>query len=175
MAGDIRVGLCLLIVRIIYFYISWLLGFGTGIHKSLNSADSVLKSSRAISRVNVEQKTNVSVMSPVFIIRVDVLNDHMTVISQTGINISHIWSFATSNLMMETEEMSETLVFSSTLSRLIAREDFSSFIRRESFKSYVMVKMIIQFPTSLIQKEAPAPLSVFVSLAVCGPILSLKA
>jgi hypothetical protein len=37
---------------------------------------------------------------------------------------------------METEEISETLHFNSTLTRLIAREDFSAFIRRESFKSY---------------------------------------
>jgi hypothetical protein len=35
-------------------------------------------------------------------------------------------SFTTSTLMMETEEISETLVFSSTLTRLISREDFST-------------------------------------------------
>jgi hypothetical protein len=35
------------------------------------------------------------------------------------------------------EEISETLVFSSSLIRLIAREDFSTSIHRESFKSYI--------------------------------------
>jgi hypothetical protein len=47
----------------------------------------------AISRLNVELKTNVSETSSVF-------------------------------LMMETELVFETLVFDSTLTRLIAREDF---------------------------------------------------
>jgi hypothetical protein len=46
-------------------------------------------------------------------------------------------SFATTTLMMETEEISEALVFSSTLTRLIARENFTALIRRESFKSYI--------------------------------------
>jgi hypothetical protein len=46
-------------------------------------------------------------------------------------------SFTTSTLMMETEEISETLVFSSTLTRLIAREGCVTFIRCESIKSYV--------------------------------------
>jgi hypothetical protein len=40
---------------------------------------------------------------------------------QTGINMSDIWSLTTSTLIMETEEISETLVSSSTLTRLIAR------------------------------------------------------
>jgi hypothetical protein len=40
----------------------------------------VLKSSRAISRVNVELKTNVTEISSVSIIRVDVVNDHMSLI-----------------------------------------------------------------------------------------------
>jgi hypothetical protein len=38
-------------------------------------------------------------------------------------------------LMMGTEEISETLIFISTLTRLIAQEDFSAFICRESFRS----------------------------------------
>jgi hypothetical protein len=37
---------------------------------------------------------------------------------------------------METELVSETLVFNSTLTRLIARENFITFMRRESLKSY---------------------------------------
>jgi hypothetical protein len=41
-----------------------------------------------------------------------------------------------STLMMQTEELSETLVFKSALTRLIAQEDFSTLILRESFKSY---------------------------------------
>jgi hypothetical protein len=40
--------------------------------------------------------------------------------------------------MMETEEISDTLVFSSILTRLIAREDFSTFILCESFRSYII-------------------------------------
>jgi hypothetical protein len=39
-------------------------------------------------------------------------------------------------LMIEAEQISETLVFSSTLMRLLVQEDFSAFIRSESFKSY---------------------------------------
>jgi hypothetical protein len=50
----------------------------------------VLKPSRAISRVTVELKTNVSDISSVSIIRVDIM---------------------ISTLMMETEEISEMLVF----------------------------------------------------------------
>jgi hypothetical protein len=40
--------------------------------------------------------------------------------------------------MMETERVSETLVFNSELTRLITREDFIAFVRRESFKSYMV-------------------------------------
>jgi hypothetical protein len=36
--------------------------------------------------------------------------------------------------MMETEDTSEKLVFSLKLSRLMARENFSTFISRESFR-----------------------------------------
>jgi hypothetical protein len=39
-------------------------------------------------------------------------------------------------LMMATENISETLVLNSTLTRLTTRDDFSTFIRRESFKSH---------------------------------------
>jgi hypothetical protein len=40
--------------------------------------------------------------------------------------------------MMETEEISETSVFISTLTRLIGRENFGTFIRRERFMSHEM-------------------------------------
>jgi hypothetical protein len=39
---------------------------------------------------------------------------------------------------METKEISETLGFSSTLTRLIARGYFGAFIRNESFKPYAI-------------------------------------
>jgi hypothetical protein len=39
--------------------------------------------------------------------------------------------------MIETEKIAETFVFSSTLTRLIAREIYSTFIRRECFKPYI--------------------------------------
>jgi hypothetical protein len=38
--------------------------------------------------------------------------------------------------MMETEEIFAALVFISTLTRLIGRENFSTFIRREGFMSH---------------------------------------
>jgi hypothetical protein len=60
------------------------------------------------------------------------LTDRLTV----GRNVT---PFATSTLMMETEEMNEALVFSSALTQLIAREKFSTLVRRESFKSYLNV------------------------------------
>jgi hypothetical protein len=41
----------------------------------------------------------------------------------------------TLTLMMEKEQVSETLLFNSALTRLITLEDFIAFIRRESFKS----------------------------------------
>jgi hypothetical protein len=37
---------------------------------------------------------------------------------------------------MEAEKVVETLAFCSTMTRLIAREDFCVFIRREQFKPY---------------------------------------
>jgi hypothetical protein len=36
-------------------------------------------------------------------------------------------------MMMETKKISETSVFNSTFTQLVACEDFSTFIRRESF------------------------------------------
>jgi hypothetical protein len=39
-------------------------------------------------------------------------------------------------LILEKEQVSETLVFNSALTWLIAREDFIAFICSESFKSY---------------------------------------
>jgi hypothetical protein len=62
----------------------------------------VLKSSWAISCVTVELKINISELSSVSIIRVDV-----------------VWSFTTI-LTMEPKEISETLVFKSTLIWLMA-------------------------------------------------------
>jgi hypothetical protein len=44
--------------------------------------------------------------------------------------------------MMQTEELSEKFVFKSTLTRLVAQEDFSTLIRRESCKSYVLPTLI---------------------------------
>jgi hypothetical protein len=46
---------------------------------------------------------------------------------------------------MEIELASETLVFNSTLTRLIAREDFIAFIRRESLKSYINILVYALF------------------------------
>jgi hypothetical protein len=43
----------------------------------------------------------------------------------------------TSTLMIETEIVSETLVFDLSLTRLNARESFITLIRRENFKSYI--------------------------------------
>jgi hypothetical protein len=73
----------------------------------------MLKSTQAISHVRVEFKTNFSELS---IIRIDVI--------------------LTLTLLMKTEEISETLVLNSTLTWLIAREYFSTFIHYESLKSY---------------------------------------
>jgi hypothetical protein len=53
------------------------------------------------------------------------------------IDISDLLSFTTSTLMMETEQISETSIVSSTLTRSIARENFIP----ESFKSYTAVKI----------------------------------
>jgi hypothetical protein len=41
--------------------------------------------------------------------------------------------------MMETEEISDTLVFISTLTLLFTPDNFNAFIRRESLKSYVVM------------------------------------
>jgi hypothetical protein len=81
------------------------------------------KFSRAISRVNVELNTNVSDIS---IIRVDVANDRMSLIFIPVCQIDAYWC---TTLMMEAEEISETSVFSSTLTPLITREHFSVFKR----------------------------------------------
>jgi hypothetical protein len=40
--------------------------------------------------------------------------------------------------MMDTEEISETLVFKSILTGMIPRDNFSTIIRREGFKSYML-------------------------------------
>jgi hypothetical protein len=50
--------------------------------------------------------------------------------------ISEAWLFTTLTLMKEMEDISDTLVFNSTLTWLIAREDFSIIIRPESSESY---------------------------------------
>jgi hypothetical protein len=78
------------------------------------SRENVLKTSLAISRVNVELKINVSEISSVLIIRVD--PDHG--------DRDDLWNVG----------------FWSTLTRLIVGEDFSKFIRRESFKSYIILE-----------------------------------
>jgi hypothetical protein len=52
------------------------------------------------------------------------------------INIGELQSLLTLTLMMKSELISKTLVFNRTLMWLIARENFTAFIRRESFKSY---------------------------------------
>jgi hypothetical protein len=73
--------------------------------------------------------------------RVDVMNDRMLLILNISLSdqrlatgrghrfdrmvyISDIQSFTTSTLMMEAEQIAETSVFNSTLTRLIVREDF---------------------------------------------------
>jgi hypothetical protein len=43
-----------------------------------------------------------------------------------------------STLMMETEEISETLVLSSTLTRLMARENVSAFIRLDDLNTLIL-------------------------------------
>jgi hypothetical protein len=65
----------------------------------------------AISRVSV---VNVSEISTVSIIRVDMVSGSMSL----------------------TKQNSETSVFTSTLTRLLSRENINTFIRRESFKLY---------------------------------------
>jgi hypothetical protein len=72
----------------------------------------VVKSSRTTSRVNCDQKPNVS--------------ETITPISGGIIP-----------LIMEAEMVSETLGFCPQLTRLIAREDFIEFCLRESFKAYL--------------------------------------
>jgi hypothetical protein len=57
---------------------------------------------------------------------------------QTHRSIGDIRPF-TSTLMMETGETSEMLIFISTLTRLIARENFSAVFLRENFKSYTFI------------------------------------
>jgi hypothetical protein len=51
---------------------------------------------------------------------------HISTYTFTGINIGDIRSFTTATMTMETEDISETSVFSSALTRLIAQENFSS-------------------------------------------------
>jgi hypothetical protein len=77
---------------------------------------------RAISRVDVELKTNVSEIS-VSIIRTD--GHHYDEASTT------------STLKMETGKVCETLVFNSTLTRLIAREDISTSLQGYTHTSLV--------------------------------------
>jgi hypothetical protein len=77
---------------------------------------SFIKFSRAISRLNVESNANVSKTSSIYIFRVS-------------------WSFLKLILKMEIELVYEMLAFNSTSMRLIARENFVTFVRRESIKS----------------------------------------
>jgi hypothetical protein len=53
--------------------------------------------------------------------------------------------FSVSTLMMETKEISETLLLNSTLKQLVAREYFTKFIRRESFNFYINLYFIFSF------------------------------
>jgi hypothetical protein len=48
--------------------------------------------------------------------------------------------------MTETEQISETLVFNSTPTRLMARKDFSTFITRQNFEPYVIIQFLAYFP-----------------------------
>jgi hypothetical protein len=61
-----------------------------------------------MSRVSVELKA-VSKISSVFVVGVNV-NDYMSLMFYQYLYISDMWSFTTSTLMMETEEMCGTLV-----------------------------------------------------------------
>jgi hypothetical protein len=45
--------------------------------------------------------------------------------------------------MMETELVSEMLVFDLTLTRLYAQGNFITLIRRESFKSYILLLYLL--------------------------------
>jgi hypothetical protein len=75
------------------------------------------------------------------------------VIIGLGKGINRLTKFVskTSTLMIETEEIPETFVFNSTLTRLIAGEDFSTFIRGESFKSYITKFYIIITNSKLVR------------------------
>lgn len=48
------------------------------------------------------------------------------------------------------ERVSETLVFDSALTRLIARENFIAFIGREIFKSYIIHQQFLAYSTNRI-------------------------
>jgi hypothetical protein len=54
-------------------------------------------------------------------------------VRQICICVNDVWSFNTSTLMLETDKVSETLVFNSALTWLIAPRYFSTFISRKSF------------------------------------------
>lgn len=63
-----------------------------------------------------------------------------------------------STLMMEAEEVSETLVIGSTLTGLIARQDFRAFICHGSFKSrtYMKKKISKSFHLNVVTEERTA-------------------
>jgi hypothetical protein len=55
-----------------------------------------------------------------------------------------LYSFFVSFLLLETEEISETLAFSSTSRQLIAQQDLSTCICCESFKTYVNISDLMK-------------------------------
>jgi hypothetical protein len=88
------------------------------------NTSNMLKFSRAVSRVSVEQNTDVSDISSFSILRIYVVDDRTS-------------PFTTSTLMVEIVEIPERVLFSSTLTRLITRENFSTFIGHENINSYI--------------------------------------
>jgi hypothetical protein len=64
-----------------------------------------------------------------------------------------VGSFLTLTLMMEYKRVSETLIFNSALTRMIAREDFIAFICRESFKSYINISDVIITDTTHAEQK----------------------
>jgi uncharacterized membrane protein len=71
------------------------------------------------------------------------------------IYISDALSFITLTLMMETEKIFGTLVFISTLTRLIGRENLSTFIRRERLMSHEIYMLTAERYTTFYLKCRP--------------------
>jgi hypothetical protein len=100
----------------------------------------LLKFSQAISHVSVELEMNISEISSPSIFRADVVNENTSLIyiyiPVCQITALSYWRtmhrLTTFTLMMETKVISETLVFNSKLTPLIALEDFSTYIVYEA-------------------------------------------